>query len=171
MIRLERIWLSFKVILLKTMSLKIRKAARTVIFDADGKTAVISVNDGEYFKIPGGGIEPGQTTSQAAQAEARQEAGCLVRLLRRIGTHSYVNANTETEHQSVCYLASKVGESQETQFTIFEKENKFKLLWLTATEAISLFEGAKPTEEITREINKRDLNFLIIGYKAWIKGR
>jgi len=153
------------------MSLKIRKAARTVIFDADNKTPIISVNNGEYFKIPGGGIEPGQTIRQAACAEARQEAGCRVRLLQKIGMHRYLDLSTGTEHQSVCYLASKAGASEKTQFTSFEKKNKFKLLWLSIDEAINLFKQARPTEEITREINQRDFNFLVAGYKAWLKKR
>lgn len=153
------------------MSLKIRKAARTVIFDDDNKTAIISVNNGEYFKIPGGGIEPGQTIRQAACAEARQEAGCRVNLLKKIGTHSYLDPNTGTEHQSVCYLASKAGVSEKTQFTSFEKKNKFKLQWLSVDEAVSLFKQAQPTEEITREINQRDFNFLVAGYKTWLKKR
>lgn len=35
-------------------NIKIKRAARTVIFDDNGMTPIINVRNGEYYKIPGG---------------------------------------------------------------------------------------------------------------------
>ncbi len=148
-----------------------RKAARTIIFDENDRTAILSVRNGDYYKVPGGGIEPGQTVRQAAKAEAKQEAGCDVKLIMKIGEHSFVDPKTKKIHHSVFYLAQKIGDYCETSFDEFEKENDFKLHWLSIEEAIRLFRSASPSEEFGREINQRDLAFLIKAKEIWFKNK
>lgn len=54
-----------------------------VIRDAQGRVAVVKVGE-EYF-LPGGGITPGEDSSQAMSREALEECGRDARIIRPIG--------------------------------------------------------------------------------------
>ena len=144
--------------------MNIKRAARAVIVDDKNKTAILEVNDGEYYKIPGGGIEAGETDEKAAKREALEEAGCEVEIIQKLGEQQFIDPSPEYNgsiHFSVCYLAKKKSED-EANFTDWEKRMKFKLLWVTFDEAIHLFSHAKTSQKnkFGMEINKRDLNFI-----------
>lgn len=111
----------------------IRKAARTVIIDDNDLVALISVRDGEYYKIPGGGIEEGESEEQAALREALEETGCQVEIIKKIGKKQFIDKNPlygETIHHSVCFLAKKLKEINSTSFNDYEQSNKMKLIWV-----------------------------------------
>jgi len=61
-----------------------RTAARLVVLDAAGRVLLLHVQDlsnpqfGTVWELPGGGIEPGETYSQAALRELREETGIEV---------------------------------------------------------------------------------------------
>lgn len=146
--------------------MKMWKAARTVIFDDEGKTAIIDVRNGEYFKIPGGGIESGEGKREAAIREAREEAGCDVEILSRLGEYEFKGPDGRI-YRSTCYLARKVKENKDLNFTDWEKANGFNLMWVGVDEAIKLFEGSKTKDVFGKDINKRDLNFLKMGFEKY----
>ncbi|MFA6428820.1 MAG: NUDIX domain-containing protein [Candidatus Buchananbacteria bacterium] len=143
--------------------MKIKTAARTVIITEDNKTAIIEVRNGEYYKIPGGGVEEGEMIEQAAVREALEEAGCNIKIIRKIGEQEFVDPNPEYHiiHRSICFLAQVMGKPGEPNFDDWEKGNKFKLFWVSFAEAENFFNSANPQEPIGREINKRDLGFLL----------
>lgn len=143
--------------------MKIKNAARTVIVDNDGFVALVDVRNGEYYKIPGGGIEEGETELVAAVREAREESGCDVEIVEKIGESEFVDNNPQfekTTHKSVCFLVKKVGESGQTTFDDWEKSNQMKLIWVTFDEAFSLFENVRTNDFFGQEINKRDYEFV-----------
>lgn len=143
--------------------LKIKKAARTVIFDEKKFTPIIIVRGGEYYKIPGGGVEEGETEEEAAKREALEEAGCEVKLVKKIGEQEFVDPSPKYKviHHSVCFLAKKIGESKNPDFDEWEKSNDFEMKWVDYDEAVRLFQGSKTNDKFGKEINKRDLEFLL----------
>ncbi len=141
----------------------IKRAARTVIIDDENKTAIIEVRGGEYYKIPGGGVEAGETDEQAAKREALEESGCEVELVDKIGEYDFIDQKPEYSgmvHSSICYLAKKIAQKN-TNFDEWERKNNFKLLWVSFPEAIRLFSTAHTADPFGIEINKRDLSFVI----------
>jgi ADP-ribose pyrophosphatase YjhB (NUDIX family) len=153
------------------MKNNIKRAARTVIVDGENKTAILEVRGGEYYKIPGGAIETGETDEEAAKREALEESGCQVEIIKKLGEQQFTDSDPEHNgliHSSVCYLAKKKSEGQ-TCFTDWEKERNFKLLWVSFDKAIDLFSKAKPQNPFCVEINKRDLNFIKLAKKALVK--
>ena len=56
---------------------RIRPSVRTIIIK-DGKLAMLHVLRYDYYKFPGGGIEPGETHEQTAVRETLEEAGLVV---------------------------------------------------------------------------------------------
>ena len=55
-----------------------RPSVRTIIIQ-DGKVAMLHVLRFNYYKFPGGGIEPGETHEQTAIRETLEEAGLVVK--------------------------------------------------------------------------------------------
>ncbi|MFA6466959.1 MAG: NUDIX domain-containing protein [Patescibacteria group bacterium] len=145
----------------------IREAARTIILDEkQEKIAVLEVKNGDYHKIPGGGIENGESAEMAAIREALEEGACDVRLIEMIGEAKFTDPNDPNLfHHSVCFLAQKIKDHQTSYFTEEELANKFRLLWLSFEEAISLFEKVRSTVPFEIKMNNRDLNFIKIAKK------
>jgi 8-oxo-dGTP pyrophosphatase MutT (NUDIX family) len=58
-----------------------RQAARVILFGPDGRVLMLRASDpvarhrGHWWEIPGGGIDPGETSTDAARRELREEAG------------------------------------------------------------------------------------------------
>ena len=141
--------------------MNIKPSARTVIIDDNNLFAIIDVLNGEYFKIPGGGIETGETPKQAAIREALEETGCEVRISKKIGENNIVDEPKNTIYHSICYLANKVTTVGLPTFDDWEKLNQMKVIWVNIEQAISLFKKAKPVDYISKKINQRDLAFIL----------
>ena len=63
----------------------VRIAARAVIMDGDSILLIYSPNGDEY-KFPGGGVEPGEAIDAALVREVREEVGGVVRnIVRKLG--------------------------------------------------------------------------------------
>ena len=58
-----------------------RRAARVVLLDDDGRVLLLEAHDparphgGTWWEIPGGGIDPHESSADAARRELREEAG------------------------------------------------------------------------------------------------
>lgn len=144
--------------------MKYKPAARTVIVNHENKTAIIDVRHGEYFKIPGGGIEEGESEKEAALREAKEEAGCDVEIIQELGRQEFKDSHAEygdTLHQSICFLARVLVNHNKTSFDQWEQSNNMKLTWITFEEAINLFSSANPQDFFASEINKRDFAFVM----------
>ena len=59
------------------MSFHIRVSARGIVINND-KILLNEFGGGEYYNIPGGGVEPGETVKQAVVRELLEEAGLNV---------------------------------------------------------------------------------------------
>lgn len=140
---------------------KIRKAARTVILDESGRIAILEVKDGAYYKIPGGGIEEGESEREAAIREAVEEGACDVEIIEKVGEGDFADPIDQSRtHHSVCFLAKKIKEHKQNYFTEEERANNFKLLWVSFDDAIKLFEQADTKDPYGLAMNSRDLNFI-----------
>jgi ADP-ribose pyrophosphatase YjhB (NUDIX family) len=146
----------------------IRKAARTIVLDENQqKIAVLQVKNGDYHKIPGGGIENVETAETAAIREALEECGCDVQLIEKIGERDFLDPDdSDSVHHSVCFLAQKINDHKTSYFTEAERNNKFRLLWLSFEDAIHVFENVRSKDPFELEMNSRDLHFIKMAKKV-----
>lgn len=65
-----------------------RPSAGVVVMDDEGRILLIHRADDQTWGLPGGGVEPGESWSQAAVRECREETGWLVRIVGLFGIYS-----------------------------------------------------------------------------------
>lgn len=54
---------------------KDRLGARAIIFDSKGRIALMHVSNLNYYKLPGGGVDAGESIEDALRRELVEEAG------------------------------------------------------------------------------------------------
>jgi len=146
-------------------NLKIREASRAVLFDQNGLVPILYVSKGRYHKLPGGGIEKGESKEKALLREILEEVGAKIEILGEVGkiieyrSKKNFNWGSNQKQISYCYLGKIISKS-EPQFTELELIEEFELIWLTLDKAIEAFEKDKSETVEGKFIVDRDLAFL-----------
>ncbi len=137
-----------------------RQAARAVVFDKEGKVALLFVSKLNYHKLPGGGVDEGESLEEALRRECREEIGCEIKITGEIGTTIEHRKLFKIKQESFCYLAEVVGEKGEPAFMDDEIEEGFSVLWVGCDEAIKILEADQSDDYQGKFIKIRDLAFL-----------
>lgn len=140
----------------------VREAARAII-SVNGKIALVKSEKAGYFKFPGGGIEMGETHSQALIREIREETGLsiLPDSIKAYGAVKEIRkshyANEIFEHTSYYYFCDiQQGELSPKCLDEYEAELGYQLEYVNIDEAIRVnsgFEHSTADEFIKRETN------------------
>lgn len=69
-----------------------------------------------YHKIPGGGIEEGESAREGLRREINEEVGSEIRILGEVGEIIKYRSRQSLKHNSVCFVA-KEESSGEPDFT------------------------------------------------------
>lgn len=141
-----------------------RRAVRVVAFNAAGHIAIIHAKRDSYYKLPGGGIDPGEDRVTAVQREMLEETGAAIRVREEDGCVATTEEYRGTLHQfSFCYVADLVeGEDGKGGSSLTEDEinDGLEHLWVSVEEAKKLMMEAVPTSDLGRFIKERDLYLL-----------
>ncbi|MFI6364173.1 NUDIX hydrolase [Nocardia sp. NPDC050630] len=93
----------------------VKVAVSAVIRDSQGRVLMIHRTDNDRYSIPGGGLEAGETITQALVREVKEETGIDVRVTDLIGIFSnpeHVIAYDDGEVRqefSICFHADPIG--------------------------------------------------------------
>lgn len=151
----------------KEANLALREAARAVVFNPEGKIALLYVASHDFYKLPGGGVEPGEYVEDALEREVLEEAGCEIEIIDELGQINEERTHFGKLQKSYCYLAQVVGEIGEPSFTLGEIADQFELEWHSIEDAIKLAEGTDTADYLGRFVQIRLLTILKAA-KEWM---
>lgn len=66
----------------------VRLTVGCVLFDEQGRVLLMKRRDNGYWALPGGGVEPGESVTEALVREVEEETGLRVRPVQLIGVYS-----------------------------------------------------------------------------------
>jgi 8-oxo-dGTP pyrophosphatase MutT (NUDIX family) len=115
-----------------------RYAARAVLFDADGRVALIHGTVQDYYKLPGGGIDEGEGVLEALTRELLEEVGATARICDEIGRVEEWREHNGLHQVSDAYEAHLVGSLVEPSLEEEEIAEGFCVVWAKINEAIEL---------------------------------
>ena len=145
----------------KTSNFEFRQAARAVVLDENNLVALLPVSKGNYYKLPGGGIDEGENSIEAVKRECIEEIGCKIEIIKELGEILEYRPKIFFKQISYCFLAKLSGSKGKPNFTQGEIDNGFKEpIWITISEAINLVSKNIPNDYSGGIISNRDARFL-----------
>jgi 8-oxo-dGTP diphosphatase len=85
---------------------ELRKSARVILINEAGELALQHLQNYNFYKLPGGGVDPGETIEEALVREVREEVGCDCRIEQPVGITIEYRAKYKLLHISYCYVAT-----------------------------------------------------------------
>ncbi len=135
-----------------------REAARAIVRSPLGIALLYSRRDG-YHKLPGGGIEAGETPQQALLREVREEIGAELGDVQPLGVlveHRRGDCLTQISH---CFVARAMYLGAPA-LTAGETAADFVTVWLPLPQAVDRLTTDEETDMFRRFIRRRELSIL-----------
>lgn len=114
----------------------VRPSARCIAIEGD-RVAMVHSLQYDYYKFPGGGIEPQETREQALVRETQEEAGLLVipDSIREFGCVRRLEASDGAEYDcfvqdNFYYLCRVERTTVEQRLDDYEAQEQFTLEWV-----------------------------------------
>lgn len=115
-----------------------RLGARGIVFNGEGKIAILNKSLKNEYKLVGGGIKENEDPTKAFKREVLEEAGCIIEIDDCLGIIKEEKSQDNFIQISYVYVAHVLEDTKHTDFTLKENEEGSKLLWLDIDEAIQL---------------------------------
>jgi ADP-ribose pyrophosphatase YjhB (NUDIX family) len=112
------------------MANSIAVAVSAFIQDDEGRILMIRRSDNDLYSIPGGQVEPGETLTQAAVREVKEETGIDIEVTGLIGLYSNPNhviaySDGEVRQEfSICFRSATKGG------TLQSSDESKEVLWI-----------------------------------------
>lgn len=117
-----------------------RYGARGILLNSKKQVSLMYLKNKNMYKLPGGGIDEGETKEEAFQREVNEETGYLCHIISFLGTIEEHKSQKDFLHISYVFLAEAIGKKGQLHLTRKEKELGFKHQWFSIEEAIKMLE-------------------------------
>lgn len=139
----------------------IRKAVRAVVVNNEELIGLVHSVKNNHYKIPGGGIEDGESIPAALNRECLEEIGTDVEIISEIGYITEYRKMWGLTQISYCYFAKQKGRFGKPGYMQDEIEEGFEPIWLPYKEALeSISLNRASSFEGKNYIVPRDTTFL-----------
>lgn len=115
-----------------------RRAARAVVFNKDGKVALLHATKKQYHKLPGGGIEDNEDILGALNREVMEEIGSKINNIKELGIVEEYRNKILIHQLSYCFIANLDGLEGTPNLTEKEIRDGFQTVWLNIDEALKI---------------------------------
>lgn len=115
---------------------KVRYGARGIVKREDGLIAVFYKKAKNEYKLPGGGIDEGETPEQAFEREVLEEVGCEVNNIQSLGIVKELKSRENFQQVSYVFTSTVTKDTGNVQMTQKEIDEGGSLIWLTPEQAL-----------------------------------
>jgi 8-oxo-dGTP diphosphatase len=139
---------------------ELRKSARVILINDAGEIAVQHLQNYHFYKLPGGGVDSGESVEEAALREVREEVGCDCAILRPIGVVIEYRAKYKLLHLSYCYVARVTSPITTPAFEADEIAAGQTNIWVSPDMVLELVRNGERTNYESHFNIPRELAFL-----------
>lgn len=139
---------------------ELRKSARGIIVNNEGKIALQHLQNRDYHKLPGGGIDPGEQETDALVREILEEVGYSITDIKKLGVVIEYRLFENLLHISYGFVATAKTKEHEPKLEPGEIAEGQITTWITPEEALNLMKQDTPNEEQGFYILEREKTFL-----------
>lgn len=140
----------------------IRTGARAILVDGKSRIALMHVTKHNYYKLPGGGVEDGESTETGLKRELSEEVGAnTIQIVSNIGQVDEYRDEWSMKTKHHCYIVRLIGPTINPERTEKEINYGYETVWANDIDiAIQLVESGKPAEYGQDFERLRELTFL-----------
>ena len=113
-----------------------RKAARGIVLDEQGNMAVFYKKNKNMYKLPGGGLEQGESFEEAFIRETKEEVGCEVEIIDCMGYIEEYKTKSNYMQTSYVFIGKVIKKLKELSLTKMEEAEGGERLWLKPEETL-----------------------------------
>jgi ADP-ribose pyrophosphatase YjhB (NUDIX family) len=144
---------------------KVRRAVRGIVVSPKGEIALLYLSAKNYHKVPGGGVDQGESLEDAVRREVAEETGMRVRIERPLGV-VIENMTTLAKMQiSYLFICRAIGKPGKMRLTKGEVAEGVTWEWVPIVKALKLLSGKANSVE-GKFARERELTIVRFAAKA-----
>ena len=122
---------------------RIRLGARGIVFNKDNNIAILNKQFKNEYKLVGGGIYKDEEPQEAFKREVLEEAGCNIDITHFLGIIEEIKTHDNFKQLSYVFVGKVIGDINEPNFTLKEREEGARIIWVSIDEAMSLIKNSE----------------------------
>lgn len=121
---------------------EVRYGARGIVQRKDGMIAIFNKLNKNEYKLPGGGIDIGESPEQAFLREVLEETGCIVNEMKLIGIAEELKSKQNFKQISYVFISNVKEQTGKLSLTKKEQDEGGQIIWISPKEALERIENS-----------------------------